>query len=83
MSVQDEIMKRIKEEINNDPYNLGYAGKTDEEIKDILNSPMIIQRLVQEQHESPMNRIMRALAEAPNTVSTKEVADSKNIAINP
>ena len=80
MNIQDEILKRIKDEIDKDPYNLGYSGKTDAEIKEILNIPFSV--LVVSSAETlfpcPMNRILQGIESAPNAISdAKLVTDAK------
>lgn len=77
MSLQDEIYKRIKEEISNDPQGLGYAGKTDDEIRVILNSSVVKDRVIQDVSQSPMNRIMSGLAGIDNIVVTTDVTNAK------
>lgn len=82
MSLQDEIYKRIKEEITNDPQGLGYAGKTDDEIQVILNSPVVKDRVIQDVTPSPMNRIMSGLAGTQNVVSKAEIVDAKKVVLD-
>ena len=82
MSLQDEIYKRIKLEIQNDPQGLGYAGKTDDEIQVILNSAVVTERIVYDTSPSPMNRIMSGLAGTENVVSKAEVSDAKLVAVD-
>lgn len=78
MSIQDEIYKRIKEEIELDPEKIGYAGKTDEEIKQLLNNPQTIITQIEQQRPSPMNRILSGLALAPNVITkTEEITNAK------
>lgn len=77
MSLQDEIYAKIKEEISNDPFNIGYAGKSDKEIQELLNNPVVKDRVVQDVTQSPMNRILSGLSSAPNIVSEQDVTDSK------
>jgi hypothetical protein len=78
MSLQDEINIRIKEEIAKDPFKIGYEGKTDEQIKEMLNSPVKTTRTVIDISQSPMNRILSGLAGAPNAVvDTAEVTTAK------
>ena len=82
MSLQDEIYKRIKLEIQNDPQGLGYAGKTDDEIQVILNSAVVKDRVVQDVSPSPMNRIMSGLAGTENVVSVLEITDAKLVTLD-
>lgn len=77
MALKDEIEKKIKEEIANDPDGLGYALKTDDEIRITLNEPVRKQRVVEDIFPSPINRILSGLANAPNIVTTKDVSDAK------
>jgi hypothetical protein len=78
MSLQDEINKRIKEEITTDPEKLGYAGKTDEEIMKLLNDPIQVTTTTISFSPSPMNRILAGLASAPNAIVDKtEVTTAK------
>ena len=75
--LQDEINKRIKEEISNDPEKIGYAGKSDEEIQVLLNTPVVKERIVYDQSAPPISRILSGLANAANIVQVKEVTDAK------
>ena len=76
MSVQDEINKRIKEEITVDPNKIGYEGKSDEEIQVLLNSSIQVVNTVISYQPSPMNRILAGLASAPNAIVNKEEVTS-------
>ncbi len=70
MSLKNEISKRIKAEINNDPYNLGYSKMTDDEIQKTLNNTFAI--IVVSSSETimppPINMILAGLESAPNTI---------------
>jgi hypothetical protein len=62
---------------------LGYAGKTDEEIQVLLNSPVIVQRIVNDILPSPMARIMRGLADAPNALMAKQdVTEAQKVVLD-
>jgi hypothetical protein len=78
MSLQDEIYKKIKEEIANDPMGIGYAlAKDDAEVQKLLNSEVRKTRTVEDVSPSPMNRILSGLKDAPNICDTKDVTDAK------
>lgn len=77
MGLKEDINLKIKEEITNDPFNVGYAGKSDKEVQDLLNNPVIKQKVVDEVQQSPMNRILSGLAFAPNVISEQDVNDAK------
>jgi hypothetical protein len=77
MSIQDEIYKKIKEEIANDPFNVGYAGKTDAEIQQLLNNPVPRQKVIDYFDQAPMNRILSGIKDAPNIVSSTDVTAAK------
>ena len=77
MAIKDDVLKKIKDEITLDPYGIGYAGKTDEEIVVLLNSPVQKQVVITEVYPSPMNRIMSGIEEVENIVTLEEVKDAK------
>lgn len=77
MDLTLDMLRKIKEEIANDPDNLGYSGKTDKEIAIILNSSIFKERVVVDAHPSPLNRILRGVAEGPNVVTETDVAQAK------
>jgi hypothetical protein len=79
MSVQDEINKRIAEEIANDPDGVGYEGKTDEEVTVLLNTPVQKERIVIDSSPAPINRVLSGLAFAPNVVEAKDVVSAKAV----
>lgn len=82
MGMTNEMLKKINEELSTDPDKVGYAGKTDEEIKVLLNAPIYIQRIVVDTLPSPMARIMRKIADAPNIVTDAlEVKLAKEIIV--
>lgn len=82
MSLQDEINRRIKEEIEKDPEGIGYAGKTDEEIQILLNTPVLKTRVVEEQSAPPISRILSGLESAPNIVASTDVASAKEFVLD-
>lgn len=77
MAVQDTIIQKIKEELANDPNSMGYAGKTDQEITDLLNNPVYKQRIVIDTETAPIARILSGVANAPNIVALQDVVDAK------
>ena len=77
MALKDTIIAKIKEELTTDPNNVGYSGKTNSEILDLLNNPVYKQRIVQDQETAPIARILVGLADAPNICSLQDVIDAK------
>ena len=77
MGLKEEVSKRIKDEINNDPANRGYAGKTDKEIADLINAPIIVQTVVETTEPSRFLAILSGVPFGPNTVTEQDVADAK------
>lgn len=77
MGVTLEMLKKIKAEIVNDPDNIGYAGKTNAEIATLLSSSRFISRTVIDAHPSPLNKILRGVADGVNIISDTEVAQAK------
>ncbi len=82
MSLQDEILKRMKLEITNDPDGVGYAGKTDDEVMQLLNNPVAKQRIVFDYLPAPINKILSGLKEAPNVVATSDVTSSLKVSVD-
>jgi|WetSurMetagenome_2_1015567.scaffolds.fasta_scaffold585504_2 hypothetical protein len=81
MSLMDEIYKRIKEEIANDPEGIGYAGKSDDEIMDLLNKRPEKERIVIDYGTVPINRILAGIESAPNMVDAKDVTEASKAII--
>ena len=79
MGILDIVIQKIKEEISTDPLNIGYAGKSDEEITLLLNSP--VKRIVttEEQDQPPVNRILSGVAEAANQVTIDDVKSATSL----
>lgn len=87
--LQDELAnvaaEALKEEIDNDPKALGYAGKSDEQIADLLNNPWVESISVPEapggkvdlQRPPRINQIWRGVPYCPNTVDAADVAELK------
>ena len=79
MGLQEDILSKVKEEISNDPFSVGYLGKTDDEIQQLLNSPVERTKIVTYYDTAPMSRILNKIKDAPNIISSKEVGDAKAI----
>lgn len=77
MGLTKEMLLKIKAEIANDPYGVGYAGKTDAQIAQLLSSNIIKQRVVEDYLPSPINMILAGMGSAPNTIDTAEVTQAK------
>ena len=83
MALIDEIYKRIKEEIEKDPAKMGYAGKSDQEIMDLINAPIITEQTIT--HTSPPRayEIIRGIADAPNVVtSVTDISEAKKAVVD-
>lgn len=74
MSLTNEILKRIKEEIAKDPEKVGYSGKTDAEILGLLNNSVQVPRTIYENKPSPINRILSGMTRTPNAITTVELS---------
>lgn len=77
MGLTTDMLKKIKEEIENDPDGLGYAGKSNAEIAVLLCSSVFKNRTVVDSHAAPINRILANMTEGPNTLTATEVAQAK------
>lgn len=78
MNIKLEILKRIKEEIINDPYHLGYFKMTDEQIRNTLNSNFAIMTSSEIIMPPPINRILAGLESAPNVIcDTQDILNAK------
>lgn len=72
----DKIYQAIKEEITNDPLNVGYAGKTDSEIAILLNEPTKRTRVEPFEETPPIARILAGI-NTSNIVTEQDVTGSK------
>ena len=82
MSIQDTIYQRIKEEITLDPQNVGYAGKTDEEILSLLRSQVVKQEVVERVYPQPLLRIIDAIAYGPNDLTIEDITNAKKVTVS-
>lgn len=69
-----ESLKRIKDEIENDPSGIGYSGKSFEEITDLLNNPEIQDGAVK--REARIYSILVGVPYAPNIVTVDQVKEA-------
>jgi len=76
MSLKDDLLLKIKEEIVNDPVGIGYAGKTNAEIVKLLNSPQVNIKTVEEILAPPVTRILSGMALGPNAVTQQDIVDA-------
>lgn len=79
MDLTLDMLRKIKEEIVKDPDKLGYDGKSDKDIATLLNSSVFKERVVVDAHPSPINRILRGVADGPNEVTETDIAQAKVI----
>lgn len=77
MGLKEVIIQKIKEEITADSVEVGYSGKTDKEVMDMLNNPVRKTKVVEYYELAPINRILAGLAEAPNIITEIDVAEAK------
>ena len=68
MNIYTEILRRIKDEIAEDPRGLGYSGKTVKQIKDMLNNPYAILTSSETVMSAPINQILAGLESGPNAI---------------
>lgn len=73
MGLQLEILKKIKEELINDPDGVGYAGKTNAEKLALLNNSVVKERIVYDTMPSPINKILSGMADLPNSITFAEL----------
>ena len=73
MALKDIILKKIKEEIQLDPEGVGYTGKTNAEILQLLNNSVRKNRIVEDAYPAPINRILTAMADTPNAITLIEL----------
>jgi hypothetical protein len=76
MGMHEIVLQRIKEEIDSDPDNLGYVGKTPQEVLDLINAPVI--KMIPTAFGQPLLRIISGIAEGPNQLSVKDIEDAIN-----
>lgn len=76
-SIQDTITAAIKAEIGNDPNNVGYSGKTDDQIALLLNNPVPRTTVVNYQDQAPINRILKGVQGVANIIQTTDVTNAK------
>ena len=77
MGLTNDMLLKVKEEIDRDPDKVGYLGKTDQEIADLLSNSVFKQRTVIDAHPSPLHRILMGLAGSPNIITASEVSQAK------
>lgn len=83
MALNQIILDAIKKEINLDPNKIGYAGKTEVEIQNLLNNPVPRTTSILSEEQAPINRILSGIA-APNIVDVKDVTDAQAaVVVNP
>lgn len=73
MGLTREIFLRIKEELQTDPQNVGYAGKTIAGKLALLNNQVLKTHIVDDKEPSPLNRILSTLPNLPNTITLAEL----------
>ena len=77
MGLKETIWKKIKDEIVNDPMEVGYAGKTDAEIAYLLNNSVQRYRTVLDDYPCPINRILSGIEGTPNMIDENDVKQAK------
>jgi hypothetical protein len=75
-ALQDEINEAIKKEIETDPEKIGYKGKTDQEVKELLRSSFTVKKKKIIQRPVRFNDIMRGVKYCPNVPTVTMVAEA-------
>lgn len=75
MDSYTQYLQAIKDEITNDPMNLGYKGKSDKEITDLLNNPYFI--LVPQEQTSRIAQIINQIPFTPNAANELHVTTAQ------
>lgn len=82
MKFYDEVMKRLKQEIADDPAGMGYAGKTDTEIATLMNSDYQRQRTVTDSHPPRVTQVLAGIEGTPNIIEAVDIANAKVFVIS-
>jgi len=78
-AVQDEINEAIKKEIEEDPEKIGYVGKTDKEVKELLRSSVAVRTKKITQIPVRFNEIMRGIKYCPNAPTVTMIAEARKL----
>ncbi len=73
MGLTRDIFLKIKEELQTDPQNVGYGGKTVAEKLALLNNQITKTKIVEEKYQSPLNKILSRIPDLPNTITLAEI----------
>lgn len=76
MALSNIILTKIKEEIDTDPKGLGYSGKTDQEVADLMNSPYKIDIPAKEMKPARIHQIL--FGDGPNSIGAVKTDDILN-----
>lgn len=78
MALTTQLKEIIQAEIVNDPSGRNYAGKTAEEIAEIINNPYETEVVIKQQNTSRVNQCFIGIAYAPNAVTAAEIQEVLN-----
>lgn len=76
--LQSLVGERIKAEISNDPLELGYAGKSNEEIAEMLNEPLVMSG-----RKLAGSRVMEVMAPIDSQIITLSRASGQALDLRP
>lgn len=71
-----EMLERIKKEIDEDPTGRGYKSKIPEEIARLLNESYFIERVVKEEQPNRLYTILYGISFTPNSVNATDVRNA-------
>lgn len=77
MSLLKPILAAIKEEIAKDPEGLGYAGKTDQEVLDLLNKPYTKTETVEMTMPPRITQLLHQVPFAANSLDIIDLTEAK------
>ncbi len=75
------IYSIIKKEIDEDPEKIGYAGKTNAEIVNLLNNPQKKTKIVEYEIPARIYAILIGIANTSNVVAEKDVIAAKALEV--
>lgn len=67
------FMLELGKELLTDPAKRGYAGKTVEEIVDLVNNPYVVERIVKDEYPCRVSMISQGIEGASNFITSEQV----------
>ncbi len=73
MGLKETILQKIKEEVQNDPRQVGYSAMSNSDKLLAINNPVQKSETIYYNEQAPISRILSGIAGTPNSIELSDL----------